>query len=198
MELRDGKWPRVVFTPDEIERAKIRRIEKDGNGWDNLWTVRVTDRRFCGELGEDAFECWLKHRGVDYQRWTRQDQKDSRDFTIGLHEIDVKAIAAKHTPLDHYGAQVEETQVLKNSVVNVYLFGRFVMPESTLILMGWLEKPVFKAVAKIRERGEQVTASFAPPARIWEVAISDLRALDELFEAPSDYTLDYFLKVMNV
>ena len=116
-------WYIVAFEQETINSIKQDRCEKDKHQWGNRFD---SDTRWVGDLGELAFKDWLNEIGFPYNYWTNKQFKDTRDFTVGRLEIDVKTIATNYFPKRSYSCQVAASQ-LKNEAVNTYVFSRYLL-----------------------------------------------------------------------
>ena len=67
-QLHQEGWISVPIDPKYEARAKEIRQERDQQ-YGNIFTEANTDERWVGDLGEMAFNSWLKHEGVHDAEW---------------------------------------------------------------------------------------------------------------------------------
>lgn len=175
-KLREYDWFDVEFSDEEVREAKKRREYKDSNKWGDHFD---SETRWVGYLGEIAFRAWLNQYGFAYKHWNQRDAKDTRDFTFGKLEIDVKTTSTKYPPKMFYGVEVLVSQ-LGNENVNAYVFCRYNLENNVATVLGWLPKDEFIEKSIERKAGDKVTESFTVRADMLEVKIQQLMRLIDL------------------
>lgn len=174
--IRESDWFDVPFSEEEVAEAKKIRQYKDSNRWGDHFD---SDTRWVGHLGEIAFRVWLNQYGFPYKHWDLRDEKDTRDFTFGRLEIDVKTTSTKFPPKMHYGVEVLCSQ-LDNDVVNSFVFCRYNLETNVASMLGWLPKDEFIDKSIERKAGDKVTESFTVRADMLEVKLRQLKPLIDL------------------
>jgi hypothetical protein len=165
--MNDGRyWYKYTFSQSELEKyqdfyeQKQLEIGPKYGAFDNL---EGRGKRWVGVLGEVGFQKMLDDRyglvdGLDYIRSASEKKIDDSDFSLkGSQkiEIDVKTIAGRVIPHPNYFANVNVDQYLKRGPVNVFAFAQFVIPSSTVYLIGWCTKSEFKNKGKFLKKGEK-------------------------------------------
>jgi hypothetical protein len=175
-KLRESDWYTIQFSEEDVKKAKAIRASKDRNQWGNRFE---SETRWVGYLGEIAFRCWLNEVGFGYRHYDLRDEKDIRDFTVGLLEIDVKTLVQKKYPQMYYNCEVNESQ-LDNDMVNAYVFCRYMIDSNEVIVLGWIPKKDFLKRSWERKKGDTLAGGAIVTADMQQVKVSYLKPLIDI------------------
>lgn len=163
---------------DEIKKQVEQRNRK--YDFNNLPSDK--GNRWVGVLGElalkeylDGFE-WVE--GIDYIYNAKDNDKCPFDFTINELKLDVKTVATKYFPRLDYGCNLDIDQFNKPEC-NSYVFGRFILNENKVVLMGWITKDEFEAKKVTRLKGS-ILHTMEVEKDFYEVEVNKLTPLTSL------------------
>lgn len=174
-------WISVEIAPFFEEQAQKIRANRDRR-YGNIFAEAGTDQRWVGDLGEMAFNSWLKHQGLEGIQWVRDDAAGKADFILpGGFRIGVKTVKRQGDPKNDYSAQITARHA--EEPVDHYFFLSYHLKARRMWLLGGLERTCFLAEARLYRAGEQVHSHYRirPGHEILNLPISELiRPLDWL------------------
>ena len=159
MQLTTGShgWLSYIASPDWLEEANAIRAARDQR-YGNLYVENQSDERWVGDLGEIAFDHWLRENGVDAAEWLREDTAGRADFIVGNCQIDVKTVKRKVAPRQDYTAQISAKH--KDYPANQLFFISYEIPKKKLWLLGGVNKEEFIRFARYYGEGEWVHSNY--------------------------------------
>lgn len=169
------------FDPSFVKETKVKVSNRNReSNFNNLPSDK--GNRWVGELGELAFLDFLERldlkEGEDFHYTARDTDKAPYDFNIDWLNLDVKIVATKYFPRLHYGCDIDPDQFLKPEC-NGFVFGRYILDENKVVLMGWITKEQVKELGVQRRKGDILNKLVVEKDFI-EVPIKDLTPLSSL------------------
>jgi hypothetical protein len=154
-------WRTIPVSDAAIERAKKLREWRDER-YGNVFSVRKTDERWVGEVGEIVLDAWLRARwraGTGQAHyWSQQVARGVPDYWVGVTSLDLKTIKRQDPPKPHYTQQVTARHAHED--VDYFAFATYVVSEQRLYLHGAIERLQFLANAKYIGGGQAVHEHF--------------------------------------
>lgn len=180
--LIESDWYKVSFTDEQIENAKKLRKEKDKC---INYRELESEYRWAGDLAEDAFIQFLTEYQInEWQAWSKIGHVDTRDFTVGRLEIDIKARTGNKHPQPYFNCPIEDRQLYSkfHEIVNTFVFSYFWIPENTIFIFGFLEKDDFlrksRGYKKDDKPNKRVNFVFSVDTHV--IKIRDLKPIIDL------------------
>jgi len=147
-------WISVAIAPEYEARAKKMREDRDRQ-YGNIYVEAETDERWVGDLGEIAFNSWLKHEGVQGFQWVLDDVAGQPDFVTDRNvRIGVKSVKRKVPPLESYTAQITARHAAEP--IDHYFFMSYEYTKHRMWLLGGIERERFLREARYHTAGEWV------------------------------------------
>ncbi|MDR6219043.1 hypothetical protein [Deinococcus soli (ex Cha et al. 2016)] len=147
----------MPVTRDMREWAAGVRAERDQE-FGNYYAVGDADMREAGELGELAFDLWLREAGCAAHHWETERVRGAEDFRLGTQRIDIKTVKRAVPMRDTYTAQITAKQGTEG--LTHLVFATYEVPSSTLLLLGIISVEEFRQSARYYGPGEQVHAKY--------------------------------------
>ncbi|MCH9662321.1 MAG: hypothetical protein K0U66_01505 [Gammaproteobacteria bacterium] len=172
--LHPQGWISVTVPVGHEQRAKQVRAERDQQ-YGNIYTEAQTDERWVGDLGEIAFNSWLKHEGVTNCRWILDNAAGKPDFVTATNtRIGVKTVKRKVPPKIGYTAQITARHAAEPTDYFFFLIYEFQMRR--MWLLGGIEQQRFLQQARYYSAGEWVHANYQirPGHEIYNIEITKL------------------------
>jgi hypothetical protein len=151
-------WISVDISEGNERWARVKRAERD-RLYGNVYREAITDERWVGDLGELAFDRWLKHNGVTGYRWIWEEAAGAPDFQLASGTcIGVKTVKRKVPPRDGYTAQITARHT--EEPIDQFFFMTYEITKRQMWLLGGIEKRNFLDAATYYPAGAQVHANY--------------------------------------
>lgn len=167
-------WIPILLTPEHEEQAKRMRAERDRQ-YKNIYEGSATDERWVGDLGEIAFDLWLKTEGIKDFEWLLDDAAGKPDFvTANNARIGVKTVKRKGPPRDHYTAQITARHA--KEPIDYFFFMTYEIADRRMWLLGGIDNKSFLEKSRYYSAGEWVHSNYQiPPGHeIFNIEIKEL------------------------
>lgn len=152
-KVHENGWIELDI-PEEFEvKAKSTRQERDLQ-YGNIYVEKKTDERWVGELGEKAFDSWMRELRVDDFKWILRDVAGKEDFTIKQKRIDIKTVKRAGPPRDGYTAQVTTSHMTDH--VDELFFMSYDITQRKMWFLGGISMKGFTVLSKHYKAGEKV------------------------------------------
>lgn len=117
-----------------------------------------SEKRWVGMAGEATLLDWFNNSPWSGQATSHYQsaQSDKSDFTFGSLEIDVKIASKEGEPTDYDFMYIYETQyerIFEHGVINTLVFGYYILPRRTCVLIGCMTLRDFDDNRKFYEAG---------------------------------------------
>lgn len=153
-QLHPQGWISLLVGAGHEERAKQIRAERDRQ-YGNIYAETETDERWVGDLGEMAFNSWLKHEGIQDFTWVLDGAAGKPDFvTAAGIRIGVKTVKRQVPPRIDYTAQITARHAAEP--IDHYFFMTYEIAERRMWLLGGIEREHFLHGARYYGGGEWV------------------------------------------
>lgn len=172
-------WIRVSISASHEEWAKRNRAERD-RLYGNIYRETASDERWVGDLGERAFDSWLKHHKVEGYRWILDGAAGAPDFQLPSGErIGVKTVKRRVPPRKGYTAQITARHA--EEPIDHFFFMTYEIFSSRMWLLGGIDRKAFLDNADYYPAGSQVHENYTVREghEIYNIDISRLSPPEE-------------------
>ena len=177
------KWYRLEFSRPVIDY--LRNLMDNKNtalAFNNL--DAAFRGRYIGLCGELVFRGWAWQNQHGCRHLTDATTIDKYDFRMYGENIDVKTASVTIAAQLEEPAYVLETQFNKlarpDCQVSMLVFCKYFFPDHSCMVVGWISKAEFLAKAVFVPAGNERWYRTSSTAQ-WEVPLSELHPMDELF-----------------
>jgi hypothetical protein len=157
-EVHGEGWISVSINPQHEARAREIRHARDKQ-YGNIFAEEDGDERWVGDLGEMAFNSWLKHAGVPDARWIMDNAAGQPDFILPPDvPVGVKTVKRKVAPRLDYTAQITARHALEP--ISHFFFLTYEFQRRRMWLLGGIDRSRFLEEARYHGAGDQVHANY--------------------------------------
>ncbi len=172
--LHPQGWISVIIPTVHEQRAQRMRAERDRQ-YGNIYVEADTDERWVGDLGEKAFDSWLKHEGVVNCRWILDNAAGKPDFITAKNKsVGVKTVKRKVSPRVGYTAQITARHA--SEPIDYFFFLTYEFKQHRMWLLGGIDKQTFLREARYYAAGERVHENYQirPGHEIYNIELTKL------------------------
>lgn len=173
----------ATVRPAQIAAANEMRRERDAR-FGNVFTVKDSDQRWVGDLGEIVMAEWLEFRRGPEFTWVRDDAAGQPDIILPKAvRVGVKTVKRKGGMRGGYTAQISRQHA--HEPVDHFWFQSYEYPMERMWLLGGIDKASFLAKAELYEGGQAVHQHYVirPGHAIYNIDIGHLTPPEQWLDA---------------
>lgn len=162
--VHENGWVSVSASVEAEQKAMRLRAQRDEQ-YGNIFDELETDCRWVGELGEAAFNAWLRRLGCANYEWIQDEAAGKPDFIVRGRTVGVKTVKRVVSPREDYTAQVSRRHA--NEPVDDFFFLSYDLPRRRMWLLGGIARPIFLGHADLLGPGARVHPGYTVRAGHW-------------------------------
>jgi len=178
-QTHEQGWISVPIAEQYEERAKRMRAERDRQ-YGNIFAEANSDERWVGDLGEIAFNSWLKHNKINDHEWILTGAAGRPDFVLANGvRLGVKTVKRQGPPYEDYTAQITARHI--DEPIDQFFFMSYDIVSHEMWLLGGIDQARFLQQARYYKAGDFVHPHYQirPGHEIYNIEIMKLARPDE-------------------